>query len=426
MKKIFTIIFGCAALVAVHAQNNISSPIGVYGPLYATATTIGNGGSILVGDGGNWGFGGNIAAADKGNDNTPNNTGRSEKITFSGTGTYSNAAIGAGVSGNIIDGYAGVSGQPATFILPIGTGSNAYPLSVPAAVSVTAAYFSGSGSTQNKPVDGISANTTEYSPYLDIDAISAGAYTFSYPSGFSSGPSSYILESGNSSSSGTSGTTEYNLVTGVDNFSESANSATVTMTKSYTATQIYFAVSNPPLPIALMNFKAASDGKAVNLTWNTYTEVNNKGFSIQRSTGGANFSIIGFIPSNAVGGNSSAMLSYSFEDSSPVLGVVNYYRLLQTDIDGHVTYSPNVQVSLPASDIALQVYPSPARGSVTLKGQSIGSLIEIISVDGHILKKFNASAVTQKIDVSNLPSGIYFIKELSKDGNNTSAKFIIR
>lgn len=428
MKKAFLpLVLNCVLAFGIYAQNNVSGPMGVYySAVYAGATTISNGGSILVGNGGNWSFGGSITSADKGNDNAPNSVGRSEKIVFSGAGTYSNATNNAGGTGYIIDGYAGVVNQPAGFTLPLGSNNTAYPVIVPSGITAAAAYFAGSGSTQNTAVTGTSASAVEYSPYIDMDNVPAGTYTFSYPAGFAATPYSYILESGNSSASGTSASTSYNLVQDVSTFSSSANSSLVSTSQSYGATQIYFATSSAPLPVSIGNFTATLKNGEVLLKWVTYTETKNKKFVVQSSTNGKDFDDIGSVNTLANNGESTATLNYSFTDKSPVAGAVNYYQLLQEDLDGTQSlYNHVVQIET-GNENKLSVYPVPAHGSININGLSAADVVVIISVDGHIMNKFTASGQTQQLNISNLPAGVYFLKRYTKTGDNATVKFIVK
>jgi len=424
VKKIYLIVLFVAGSRLTYSQNYIGAPTGVYAATYAGTTTIGTGGNVLVGSAGNWHLGGNIISADKGNDNAPSATGRGEAIVFSGTGTYSNAAITAGTSGNIIDGYAGVSGQAADFILPVGAGNTAYPVTAPAGAVLTAAYFSGSGSVQNATVNGTAV--TEYSPYIDMDNIPAGSYMFSYPDGFSSSPYSFVLQSGNTSASGTNGSTEYSLLASTANFSASAASITVPVASALGATQVYFGTSAIALPIGMLGDLSASlENHTVLLRWRTVSERNNKGFDIQRSTDGQHYFSVGFQPSLASGGNSTEPLSYTYTDFTPTAGKVNFYRLVQTDIGGHTAVSGTVNIHLPKT-AGLILYPNPAHNTVSIDGLSIGNHVNIYATDGRLVKQFTAAASRQQIDISHLPAGVYYINVMENGRVEAVQSLIIK
>ena len=90
-----------------------------------------------------------------------------------------------------------------------------------------------------------------------------------------------------------------------------------------------------PLPIELVYFKAKLDEKIVKLSWATASELNNDYFTIERSSDGIHF--VEIIRQRGAG-NNTFTLYYSDEDPNPLNGY-NYYRLKQTDYDGHFTFS---------------------------------------------------------------------------------------
>jgi len=90
-----------------------------------------------------------------------------------------------------------------------------------------------------------------------------------------------------------------------------------------------------PLPIELVTFNATPCNNNVCLDWSTATETNNDFFTIEKSQDGINF--ITVVQMNG-SGNSITSHSYTAVDDNPYSGV-SYYRLKQTDYNGHITYS---------------------------------------------------------------------------------------
>lgn len=88
-----------------------------------------------------------------------------------------------------------------------------------------------------------------------------------------------------------------------------------------------------PLPIELIDFEAFEVSQGAELNWSTATERNNDFFTIEHSTDGLNFNKISTIEG---AGNSSNKNDYSLFFKGVSFGV-NYFRLLQTDIDGTTT-----------------------------------------------------------------------------------------
>ncbi len=93
------------------------------------------------------------------------------------------------------------------------------------------------------------------------------------------------------------------------------------------------------LPITLSAFTAREvNNTVVQCDWTTSAEINNDFFTIERSKDATTFDSIGMLDG---AGNSTSDLFYHFVDENPLMGIA-YYRLKQTDFDGHFTYSDTV------------------------------------------------------------------------------------
>jgi hypothetical protein len=113
-----------------------------------------------------------------------------------------------------------------------------------------------------------------------------------------------------------------------------------------------------PLPVELVSFSTNCENEGVQLSWQTASEFNSSHFIVEKSKNGINWDEIGQV--NAAG-NSNALLDYAFFDRNEIDGV-NYYRLLQTDIDGTMKeYGPifaNCEAKSPKTWIS---YPNPSQ-----------------------------------------------------------------
>ena len=415
MKKIQTVISFTLISIGVFGQNATQGPVGLYGNSYNAATTILSGGSILISNGGNWFMAGNIISADKNGPNTPNSTGQSETVTFNGTGTISGAATVSGATGNIIDGYASTTGTSASsLLLPLGSGSIAYPLTVPASTAITASQFNGSGSSTNVAVNGTS--TTEFSPYYDVpSAIPAGIYSLSYPSGLIPGDNS-ILRSTDGSS--------FIAMTNISNISSSAGTVSSANLPASSATRLYFASSVSVLPIILNSFSGNKNNGYNLLQWEMGTMDGVKEFRLQSH--GANnqhFALMATIPANA---DTSA---YSYRDFSAQGDA--YYMLSVIGLDGSLYNSSTV--FLPGNDInsnEVNVYPIPVTGilHVAMNVSARGTVILRVSdINGKEVKQYQELLENNSVfdlDLSSLSKGIYFISINNiGSGNVTVRKF---
>lgn len=172
------------------------------------------------------------------------------------------------------------------------------------------------------------------------------------------------------------------------------------------------------LPVELVSFNARSVDNSVILDWMTASELNNKGFSVEKSFDGTSFSEIGFVAGR---GTSTEFGKYSYTDNNAGAAVV-YYRLKQTDFDGTFSYSSVVRVetsSVPSVFALNQNYPNPFNPSTsisfTVASEGIAGL-NIYTINGELVSTlFNETAkagqvYNVKFDAGNLPSGIYFYR----------------
>ena len=200
---------------------------------------------------------------------------------------------------------------------------------------------------------------------------------------------------------------------------------------------------NGVLPVELTSFTAALSGEAVSLKWNTATEVNNYGFSIERSTtpsnpppyqgggqGGGPWETLGFVKGN---GNSYSPKDYAFTDPNPPVGTV-VYRLKQVDIDGAFKYSGEVEVKVevPAKFALEQNYPNPFNPTTTIRyslpeeSRVIIKVYNMLGAEVATLMNENKAAGNHQIefDGSKLASGTYVYK-IQTGKYSASKKFLL-
>ncbi len=120
-------------------------------------------------------------------------------------------------------------------------------------------------------------------------------------------------------------------------------------------------------PVDLTSFTASAIEGAVNLTWSTSTETNNKGFEIERlntGLGTGRWNEIAFI---AGGGTTTETQSYSYTDNNLPPGTY-IYRLKQIDFDGRAKYSEEAEASIgiPRQFSLSQNFPNPFNPATTI------------------------------------------------------------
>ena len=175
-----------------------------------------------------------------------------------------------------------------------------------------------------------------------------------------------------------------------------------------------------PIPVELVSFTADYYNGKVFFKWETATEINNKGFEIQKRDKFKNddWMKIGFVSGN---GTTTQVHTYNFSYEENKADIYRF-RLKQIDFDGTVSYSEVIEVNVPVVEefVLYQNYPNPFNpctkigfrisgfGFVNLKvydvlGNEVAILVNEEKPVGEYEVEFNTSTI------NHIPSsGIYF------------------
>ena len=170
-----------------------------------------------------------------------------------------------------------------------------------------------------------------------------------------------------------------------------------------------------PLPVELVRFEAkVIDDSFVELVWETYSEIDNDMFTVERSQNGLEWEEVGRVEG---AGTTSKPMNYTFVDKLPH-PLLSYYRLKQTDFDGSVTYSDVESVYL-KHHIKSVVYPNPNNGKVTIVELGLDlSDLEVFSSTGQkVTDQITVNVIdaeTCELELVGIPSGVYFLKTKGK------------
>jgi hypothetical protein len=105
------------------------------------------------------------------------------------------------------------------------------------------------------------------------------------------------------------------------------------------------------LPIGLTSFTGKKSGVDNELKWVTLSEKNNNYFTIEKTTDGTSFDILGVVNG---AGTSNSILDYQFTDYN-VSSTINYYRLKQIDFDGMYNYTDLISIDNRSSKVEKQI-----------------------------------------------------------------------
>ncbi len=172
----------------------------------------------------------------------------------------------------------------------------------------------------------------------------------------------------------------------------------------YSSSSATIIVSNT-LPVTWLSFTAAKQQQQVLLQWKTGIEVNSKEFIVQHSRDGISWNEAGRL--NAAG-NSNNETSYRFVHHHPHEGN-NYYRILQTDIDGRNNFSRVIRLSLDNKD-EISVYPNPVTdGYVNIQLPS-DAIITLYNSSGVQTMRLSLNAGSHLLNLGRLPKGLYLLQ----------------
>ncbi|WP_139920730.1 T9SS type A sorting domain-containing protein [Hymenobacter sp. DG01] len=179
-------------------------------------------------------------------------------------------------------------------------------------------------------------------------------------------------------------------------------------------------IAPSPLPVTLVSFDAKVRGSQVALTWVTSTELNNKGFEVERSRDGRSFETILF---RAGKGTTSSSSTYTAADEKPLAGT-SYYRLKQIDLDGTVSHTQPVVVNfLRSGDV--NMYPNPVEDILTIElgGTTEGVTVTITDSNGRLIRSQKLGA-NGTLNMGDLGTGTYMVTV--GEGNSKVTRRIVK
>ncbi|MEN1786083.1 MAG: alpha/beta hydrolase fold domain-containing protein, partial [Bacteroidota bacterium] len=168
------------------------------------------------------------------------------------------------------------------------------------------------------------------------------------------------------------------------------------------------------LPVEWLSFSGIGQSDKILLKWTVASEYNNLGFEVQKSKDGAYWERLAFLNAQE---RIDEVFEYQTQDENPYKGN-NYYRLVQVDLDGTIEYSKVIVIKFEESKESFQLFPNPASNQIRIGGLSNLHQIEIINSAGKVLYSIYPKDNFQTVDISALPSGLYFVRVRSLNYNS--------
>jgi hypothetical protein len=176
------------------------------------------------------------------------------------------------------------------------------------------------------------------------------------------------------------------------------------------------------LPVEMVDFWGKQVNTDVEINWATMSEVNSSHFIVMKSTDNESWSKVGAL---AAAGNSFSRLDYQIYDRNPSQGI-NYYRLLQVDLDGQSEFSETIAIEYEAP--VWQIYPNPASDVLHVHiDDPLSSEIRILALDGRLVSTYKPEADQQqlRIDLDSFIPGTYLIQWLKNGALFQSERVIV-
>jgi hypothetical protein len=161
------------------------------------------------------------------------------------------------------------------------------------------------------------------------------------------------------------------------------------------------------LPINWISVHAllAKNGQA-NIQWKVQ-ENNVATYEVQKSNDGINYHLIGTVLSKGNGEN-----SYAFTEAQALNGKA-YYRIKQTDKDGHLSYSKTMLLNATDNYANVTVYPNPTANIVNINCSDkmlLNTKALLTDVNGKQLQTISIEQINTTINLAGYSNGMYLLK----------------
>jgi hypothetical protein len=156
------------------------------------------------------------------------------------------------------------------------------------------------------------------------------------------------------------------------------------------------------LPVNWVSFTAKEQGQSVILNW-SIAEQNTKNYNVQSSADGVTWRTIATVASAA------NLHNYTYVDNNTVQGY-NYYRIMQTGLNGINSYSETRIINLPGNYQTFAIQGNlVSNGALKIQVHRAGAF-SLYDITGKLLWSKRFAPGVQNIDVSKYAKGIYLLK----------------
>lgn len=174
------------------------------------------------------------------------------------------------------------------------------------------------------------------------------------------------------------------------------------------------------LPVNDLQFKITEEKNGVAINWSTTSEVNNYGFTVERSSDGNRFDSVSFIPSSG-----SSAHQYQYVDKYPASGEY-YYRLKIIATTGQVNYSEIRSIRLSGTG-TITLYPNPVNNVLHIQSGNnfTKATLRITDVSGKSVQVYSITGGGDHSVPVRLVPGMY-VATIIQDGKVVFNKSFIK
>ena len=172
-----------------------------------------------------------------------------------------------------------------------------------------------------------------------------------------------------------------------------------------------------PLPVTWARPLTAHPRKdLLDLTWSVTDQIDVDRYVVEASTGGEFTDVHALAPQKGNG-------EVAYETTVAAPAQTTYYRIRQYDFDGSSSLGNTIEVVGTAAP-ELSVFPNPAREVLNLRSAETIAYVTLFAADGR--RVVEQSTPGTRLDLPQLPQGLYTLIAELTSGNQTQQRIIIR
>ena len=207
-----------------------------------------------------------------------------------------------------------------------------------------------------------------------------------------------------------------------------AGTGSVTVTPNATLQALGVAVQTvtitveaAPLPVVWASpLRVAPVGKNRRFSWTVSQEIDVSHYELEADTGG------GFRRRGAQVPTGGGSATGEYQATDVALHTDAYYRVRQTDRDGAYTFTNVVFVPAAVIGTELQVFPNPATDEVRFTSAQPLQTLQLTDPIGREVPIQSGTLTDQRLDVSHLRPGLYFLRAQTTDGAWITTRLVVR